>query len=245
MKKLFLIILPLFLTACFKSEQNNTPIRLAICPDTPPTSFLENGVVIGLEMDILQKTADRLGRELIVETCPFKELFSRVEEGKADLCAGTITITEERAKRVAFSKSYCRTDMIAIARIDKPCRNINDLKTLHLGLKGGTVYEDFCKTHDVPVEKTYKTREEAIEAVNNGEIDVTLMTTVLARAIVRNDSVLAVTSGSLRTSDYAFGAQKNNKEGTALLKEINKTIAELKKSGELEDLLNKWLRYKD
>jgi len=88
----------------------------------PFSSWAEDGRAVGIEVELIAETARRLGREVEWVERRFAELLPAVAAGEADFAASTIGITEERARLVAFSASYYRTSIVALARLgtDEP-----------------------------------------------------------------------------------------------------------------------------
>ncbi len=61
----------------------------------------------GLEYELLRRFADELGVELVIETPDtLQEILDGVREGRADLAAAGLTVTEARARLVRFAPPY-------------------------------------------------------------------------------------------------------------------------------------------
>ena len=69
------------LTACGSSGaalsavQKSGKLVIATSPDFPPFENLENGEVVGIEIDILNQVADKLGVELVIEQMDFDSVI--------------------------------------------------------------------------------------------------------------------------------------------------------------------------
>ena len=83
-----------------------------------PYEMLENGRIVGIDADMIQAVCDRLGKELVIEDMAFKEIFTAVESGKADVGAAGLTVTDERKEKVAFTQSYASSKQVIIVRKD-------------------------------------------------------------------------------------------------------------------------------
>ena len=64
------------------------------------------GKVIGLEPDIANEIAVRMGVKATFKTMPFAELLPALEAGKVDMVLSSMTITGKRNMRVAFVGPY-------------------------------------------------------------------------------------------------------------------------------------------
>lgn len=82
----------------------------------PFSSRDESQRPVGIEVDLIERAAARLGREVEWIELPFGELIQSVADGHADVAASTIGVTEERARLVAFTESYFETTIIALVR---------------------------------------------------------------------------------------------------------------------------------
>lgn len=106
----------------------------------PPFSFEDaSGRPVGIEVELVEEAARRLGRRVEWRELAFGELMDAVFWGKADIAAATIGITEARRKRVAFSKPYFRTNIVALTRpgSGEP-RTLEDLNARRVATDRGT-----------------------------------------------------------------------------------------------------------
>ena len=84
------------------SGENGT-ITLATQTGAPPFNIMLNGEVTGYEIELTALFCEKYGYKLIVNEMYFDGLLPSVQSGKADIAAGGIGKTEERAKSVTFS----------------------------------------------------------------------------------------------------------------------------------------------
>lgn len=80
----------------------------------PPFSYIENGEIVGFDIDIAKEVSRRLGKELKFKDMPFDALIPELALGQVDFVAAGISITEERAKRVLFTEPYMNNDPLVI-----------------------------------------------------------------------------------------------------------------------------------
>ena len=94
-------------------------INAAFLPDVKPLCFQENGEMKGAEIDLLYKFAKE--KNYNIELTPINEIDERIsyiEDGKADITGGYLTITDERKKKVDFSDSYFTAKTVMVVRKD-------------------------------------------------------------------------------------------------------------------------------
>jgi polar amino acid transport system substrate-binding protein len=68
--------------------------------------FVSNNEIIGLDPELIERIAFKLGRPVKYYDMKFNALIAALESGKADVIISNMTMTEERRKRVEFSHGY-------------------------------------------------------------------------------------------------------------------------------------------
>ena len=79
----------------------------------PPYEYKDGDAVVGIDPDIAQALADKLGLKLEVVDMEFDSLIASVQSGKVDIVLAGMTVNEERKKNVSvFSRE--RPDMYTV-----------------------------------------------------------------------------------------------------------------------------------
>ena len=97
-------------------DRSNGTLVVATNAEFKPYEYYENGVVTGIDMDIMQAICDDLGMEMKVEDMLFDSIIVAVQSGKADVGAAGMTVTEDRKKNVDFSDSYTNAKQVILVR---------------------------------------------------------------------------------------------------------------------------------
>ena len=72
-----------------------------------PFEYYEGDEIVGVDVDIMNKVGEKMGREVVFNNVEFKTIIDNVASGKlCDCGAAGITITEARLEKVDFSKPY-------------------------------------------------------------------------------------------------------------------------------------------
>ncbi len=72
-----------------------------------PFEYFENGELVGVDVDIVNMVAEKLGRDIRIENVDFDVIVDNVEAGRiADAGAAGLTITPARAEKVDFTIPY-------------------------------------------------------------------------------------------------------------------------------------------
>jgi len=92
-------------------------LRFGTAAVTEPFSFIDGSQqVVGLDIEIATRVAQKLGRRLEVVNMEFGAMIPALVAGKVDLIGACITITPERAQKVLFSEPYYTGGISAMVR---------------------------------------------------------------------------------------------------------------------------------
>ena len=95
-------------------EGKNGVIRLATNSGSPPFVYHKDGRLVGYDIELVMRIAEKLGRSLEVTDMDFGALIPSLMSGRSDMAASCITITEERAKSILFSAPYYRGGVVVV-----------------------------------------------------------------------------------------------------------------------------------
>ena len=91
------------------SRENGTLV-MATNAEFPPYESMENGAVVGIDVDMMQAVCDKLNMTLEVENMEFDSIIAAVQSGKADVGVAGMTVTPDREKNVSFTQGYANDD---------------------------------------------------------------------------------------------------------------------------------------
>lgn len=81
-------------------------LLVATNAEFPPYEYHDGDKIVGIDMDIADAIAKKLGLEVKVEDIAFDSVILEVTSGKADIGLAGISATEERKQSVDFSDTY-------------------------------------------------------------------------------------------------------------------------------------------
>lgn len=128
MKKIFitlLLVTGVFLALTwYRSSNEYKPLENTIIvgtsADFPPFSFRDKDLnIVGFDIDIAKEVAKRLGMNTDMQDRPFGLLLPQIEMGQVHVIAAGMTPTEERAKRVHFTKPYLTGNPLLVVTLAK------------------------------------------------------------------------------------------------------------------------------
>lgn len=95
-------------------------VRVGVDPDWPPFTVTREGMVRGVDPDLLMRTGRRIGvRFEIVTRGTWEEVYEAAKRGEMDMLAGTAQ-TAERAKDFVFTEAYFSFPVVIVMRNDEP-----------------------------------------------------------------------------------------------------------------------------
>ena len=105
------VVLPL------SRSESGEALRFATVSVMPPFAYTdETDRIVGLDIELAEMIAKRLGRPLSTQIAEVSDLFSILILNKVEMIAGAITITPERSITMSFSPGYFHTSVVALVR---------------------------------------------------------------------------------------------------------------------------------
>ena len=233
MKKMMLAFGAAVALLCGCGEKDNS-LKMITEATFPPYEFLRGQEIAGIDVEICRAVAKKLNRPFKAETVDFDSVIPAVISGKADLAAAGITVTEDRKKNVDFSIPYVRTGIVVIYKKSNPFKDKDQLKGKKIGVQSGTTSETFVLEQLKQEPERSKSPAEAVAALKSGRVEFVIADIDPAKNCVKGEADLAL-SDFITSEEYAVAIRKGQPE---LLKAIDETITELKKSGQLDQ----WIR---
>lgn len=205
----------------------------------PPYESYSGDEIVGIDVDIAQAIADKLGLELKVEDMEFNSILTAVQTGKADIGLAGMTVTEERLQTINFSDTYATGVQSVIVKEDSDIASIDDLEGKKIGVQLATT-GDIYATDDYGSDfvEQYNKGADAIMALQNGKVDCVIIDNQPALSFVGTNEGLKILDTSYAEEDYAACIAKEN---TALLDAVNGALEELKADGTIQAILDKYI----
>lgn len=97
-------------------DRSNGTLIMATNAAFEPYEFYDGDKVVGIDAEMAQAVADKLGKELQIEDMEFDSIITAVQAGKADVGVAGMTVTEDRLKNIDFSDPYTTATQVIIVR---------------------------------------------------------------------------------------------------------------------------------
>ncbi len=250
-KIMALVLAAAFVFACFAGcsakEETKDTLTLATSADFPPyESIGDDGSYVGIDIEIAQAIADKLGKELVVENMDFDAIINSVSTGKADMGMAGLTVTDERLQSVDFSTSYATGVQAIIVAEDSPITSVDDLYAEGAAYKVGvqiSTTADIYFSGDIEKGLTtctveqYQTGAEAVTSLTTGKIDAVIIDNEPAKSFVAANEGLKILDTKYTEEDYAIAFAK----GSELTEEVNNALKELIADGTVQNIIDKYI----
>ena len=206
----------------------------------PPYEYKDGDDVVGIDAEIAQALADKLGLQLEIVDMDFDSLVASVQSGKIDMSLAGMTVTEERKQNVDFTDSYATGVQVIIVKEDSDIASADDLEGKLIGVQQGTTghlycADDFGEDNVIP----YANGATAVQALLQGKVDCVVIDQEPAKAFVEANEGLKILDTAYTTEDYAAAVSKDNPALTAAL---NSALQELKDDGTIQGILDKYIK---
>ena len=204
----------------------------------------DDGSFEGIDIEVAQAIADKLGLELQVDDMDFDAALLAAQTGKSDMVMAGVTVTPERQNAMDFSDSYANGIQVVIVPEDSDIASIDDMQGKMIGVQRGTTGDLYCSD---TVENggfgeenvtPYDNGLTAVQALMNGQVDCVVIDNAPAQEFVAANPGLKILDTEYANEEYAIGVAKGN---TQLLDAINTAIAELKADGTIQSILDKYI----
>lgn len=201
--------------------------------------------LIGLNIDMAEAIAKKIGVPLEVIEIPFPSLIPALQNGQCDIVIATMYITDQRKEVVDFTEPYLDTGVILVVKSENNgIKSINDITGKVVGVKAGAETERVAqnlksKGYDFTI-KSYKETEDYLLDLENGRLDAAINDILFQLAYNKERPGLKMVGDPFTKVSVAMAARKGDKE---LVEVANTVIADLKQNGQFDKIYQKWVSH--
>lgn len=208
---------------------------------SPWTYHDENDQLVGFDIEVAQKVAEKLGVKATFVEGEWDGLLAGVDGGRYDSMANGVEITEERAQKYDFSDPYCYIRTAIIVKSDDD--SINSFEDLNGKTTANTISSTYATLAESYGAKTTGVDDlnQTIELLLNGRVDATLNAEVTYFDYLKEhpDANIKIAALTNDASQVAFPVRKGDE--TATLREaLNQAINELREDGTIAEISEKY-----
>lgn len=240
-----LLLLPLIVGCGDETKQSNGDKKvysLATSADYPPFEFLQDGQIVGFEIDLAQAIAEKMGIEISINDMSFDGILGSLVSNRTDMAISALTPTPERKQAVDFSDDYYSTNRVLVCSQLSPVQNITDLAGLAIGVQAGSIYEIYANSDlkELASGLTIKSMPrlpELVQELKTHRISCIFLGQKEGEGLIKNTEGLRLVPLDESTLGFAIALPK----GSVLREKINQALLQLNADGTIETLKQKWL----
>lgn len=211
---------------------------MATNAEFPPYEFHDGGEIVGIDVEIAKAIGAKIGMEVEVEDIAFDSIIPEIISGKADMGLAGMTVTEDRKQNVDFSDTYATASQMIIVPEGSEIAGPDDLEGKTIGVQLGTTGDIYASDIKDATLERYNKGFEAVQALGQNKIDAIVIDGEPAKVFVAANEGLKILDEAFTVEEYAIAVKKGN---TELLDKINGALKELKDSGELQKIVDKYI----
>lgn len=194
--------------------------------------------ITGFEYDIIVALAKKLNMKPVFVQNAWDGLILGLNNNLYDIAINGIEITEERQKAINFSDPYYATYLeLTVRQGDQRFQGLSDLSGHKVGTLTGALSEKVLRTQDGVQTVTYESEALAHQDLMISRVDALLFDAPIAKYYSEINPRFQVLSTPISSMTYGIAISKKNSQ---LLGEINHALNEMKKDGELKNILERW-----
>ena len=230
-----------------ESSDESAPLKVVTEATFAPFEFTEDGSedIVGFDVDTMAAIAEDQGLELEWVNMEFDSLIPALESDQGDIiCAGMNKLAGDRAEKADFGDTYFESDLMLLVKSDSDIAGIDavtpDMKLAsQIGTTGGEMVQSMKDEGKIADGVVLNAWTDCYLQLQNGDVQGVIVDKPVGEAYLNAHSDIAKFAGESfgDHEEFAFAVQKGN---TELLDKLNAGLAELKKNGTYDELVDKW-----
>jgi polar amino acid transport system substrate-binding protein len=210
--------------------------------DYPPYEFLDkNGKLVGYNVDLTRAIADVMGMQVEFRSGGWSEMRNALVNRSVDLLQG-ISYSDERTKTLSFSPPHTIINHAIFARKETtPINSIEGLRGKEIVVFRDGIMHDYLSSLGFSNNLVMTdTPADALRLLASGKHDYAVLAMLPGMYIIRELKLsnLIPVAKNISTQKYCYAVKKGNEE---LLAQINEGLAILKKTGQYQEIYERWL----
>lgn len=211
-----------------------------------PMGFRDkDGGLTGFDVELAREAALRMGLKVEFQPIDWNLKEQELDSGNIDLIWNGYSISEDRLKKVNFTKPYLDNRQVIVTLNSSDINTKEDLKNRIVAtqnssssleaLEKADAIKDFKNAEAI----LFDTYNEAFMDLEAGRVEAVVADQVLARYYIaeRGEEKYKVLNDDFGDEEYGVGLRLGDK---VLLERLNKALDEMKKDGTAKAISEKW-----
>ena len=196
----------------------------------------------GIDVDIINKVAEIKGWNIQMSYPGFDAAVNAVQAGQADAIMAGMTKTKERENVFTMSDTYYDTKVVIATTKSNKITKYEELSGKTVGVKNGTAAQRFLESikdkYGFTI-KTFDTGDLMNNSLSTGAVNAIMDDKPVIEYAINQGQDLSINMNGEAVGSFAFGVKKGSKY-EYLVTEFNEALAQMKKDGSLDKIINKW-----
>ena len=228
--------------------QKATPVKAkyTIASDSSFAPFVfqdSNNKYTGIDMDLIKAIAKDQGFTIEITNPGFDAALNAVQSGQADGMIAGMSVTDARKETFDFSEPYYTANAILAIKETSTITSYKDLKGKTVGVKNGTASQTFLtksqSKYDYKI-KTFADASSMYDSLNSGSVDAVMDDEPVVKYSISQGQKLKTPIKGTPIGDTAFAVKKGS--NPELIQMFNHGLANIKKNGQYQKILDKYLK---
>lgn len=197
----------------------------------------------GIDMDLIKAIAKDQGFTIEINNPGFDAAVSDVQSGHAQGMIAGMTVTDARKETFDFSEPYYTANSILAVQEDSKIDSYDDLKGKTVGVKNGTSSQNFLEENQKKYGykiKTFSDGASMYDSLNSGSVAAIMDDEPVIKYAIKQGRKFKTPIKGTPSGQLAFAVKKG--ENPELIEMFNNGLANLKKSGQYQKILDKYLK---
>jgi len=206
----------------------------------PPFVYTEDEKVVGFDIEIVTEIAERMNKELEIESIKWDCTYQIPEDLHLDMMISAIPINSEKENLVDFSIPYFVMKYILVALSETDIKVKEDIEGKSIGIlemDRASLDEDYLLTYKMV---DYDDVVLMFDDLKNKNIDGVLCSLpIIVNMMAENEGIYSVLDTVESNKEYGIVFN----EGSVLKEEVDRIIEEIMEDGTYNSIYNKWFNY--
>lgn len=225
-----------------------TPVKAkyTIASDSSFAPFVfqdSNNKYTGVDMDLIKAIAKDQGFTIEITNPGFDAALNAVQSGQADGMIAGMSVTDARKETFDFSEPYYTANAILAVKESSTIASYKDLKGKTIGVKNGTASQTFLTKNQSKYDykiKTFSDASSMYDSLNSGSVDAVMDDEPVVKYSISQGQKLKTPIKGTPIGDTAFAVKKGS--NPELIQMFNNGLANIKKNGQYQKILDKYLK---
>lgn len=250
---IFLLMVSVVVFNCCSSSQPTRSESLVVGLQSgyPPFEYMnQEGKIVGFDVELAGILAEKLGKKLVVQDMEFEGEILSLKQGKIDLIISGMNITPSRLREIDMIPYHgdkaTSLSLLFWNEIPNQVTTLEELGALprtFISVESGSIPEEYLTKFPKIRSKSFQGALSPLMDVKFGKSTANLVQPDVAVYLKSQHPEIKVLNITLSPEDQVLGFGIGIKKGNSELQQkVEGIIQQLRESGELKKLEDKWFK---